>query len=81
MPGYVIVGVEWHSEEAFDAYAEGVHRTIEMFGGRYIVGTRDVDVRKEAGARRSSPFSSSTRSMPRESGTSRMNIESCSIYG
>ncbi len=46
MPGYVIVGVEWHSDEAFDAYAEGVHRTIEMFGGRYIVGTRDVDVRE-----------------------------------
>ena len=46
MPGYVIVGVEWHSEEAFDKYAQGVHRTIEMFGGRYIVGTRDLDVRE-----------------------------------
>ena len=46
MPGYVIVGVEWHSEEAFDTYAQGVHRTIEMFGGRYIVGTRDLDVRE-----------------------------------
>jgi uncharacterized protein (DUF1330 family) len=46
MPGYVIVGVEWHSAEAFDAYARDVERTIEMFGGRYIVGTRDVDVRE-----------------------------------
>lgn len=46
MPAYVIVGVEWHSEEAFDRYAQGVHRTIEMFGGHYIVGTRSVDVRE-----------------------------------
>ena len=46
VPGYVIVGVEWHSDEAFAAYARDVERTIEMFGGRYIVGTRDVDVRE-----------------------------------
>jgi uncharacterized protein (DUF1330 family) len=46
MPAYVIVGVEWNSREAFDAYASDVERTIEKFGGRYIVGTRTVDVRE-----------------------------------
>lgn len=46
MPGYVLVGVEWHNQEAFDAYAADVERTIAHFGGRYIVGTRDVDVRE-----------------------------------
>ena len=46
MPGYVLVGVEWRSQEAFEAYARDVERTIEQFGGRYIVGTRDVDVRE-----------------------------------
>ena len=46
MPAYVIVGVEWHSEEAFAAYVRDVERTITMFGGRYVVGTRTVDVRE-----------------------------------
>jgi len=46
MPAYVLVGVEWTSQEAFDAYARDVERTIEQYGGRYIVATRDVDVRE-----------------------------------
>lgn len=44
----MIVGVDWHSDEAFRAYARDVERTIEAYGGRYIVGTRDVDVREGA---------------------------------
>ena len=46
LPAYVLVGVEWHSQEAFDAYAEDVEETIQRFGGRYIVGARDYELRE-----------------------------------
>jgi uncharacterized protein (DUF1330 family) len=46
VPGYVLVGVAWHDEDAYEAYVRDVEETIEAFAGRYLVGTRDVDVRE-----------------------------------
>ena len=52
MPGYVIVGVEWHDAEALEAYRRDVYRTVEAFGGRFIIGTDEVDVRDSVEATR-----------------------------
>lgn len=46
MAGYVLADVEWHDAEARARYVELIGPTLKDYGGEFVVGTHDVDVKE-----------------------------------
>jgi uncharacterized protein (DUF1330 family) len=44
--GYVLADVEWVDQEAYRRYAGMIEPSLEPFGGTFVVGTREVEVRE-----------------------------------
>ena len=44
MTAYLVADVEWHDAEELEKYSKGHSQLLAKYGGRILIGSRDIEV-------------------------------------